>query len=297
MFDEVMTQDTNAADDGFEAGFLSGLGEEYAEDEAEQQDTNAAEPQEEETEESTEAQDTNATEESPTEETTTENPEADNNAAEPAAGLEVTFLGEKRQLTHDEAVTFAQKGMNYDRIESQLNDSRATIARLEAELTAPRAGETVMPLVRAYVQSMGSNMQEFTNTMLQAVRAAGITVEKPEQSNYMREKAVRDWQDFMQAYPEIKNPQNELPEEVWNSIKSGMTPRAALVEYRQKEFNGKIAEKDSVIAERDQKIAALEQEIRTLKLNAENKKKSVGALSSTVEAPDRDDFFEGFLKG
>ena len=150
MFDEVMTQDTNAADDGFEAGFLSGLGEEYAEDEAEQQDTNAAEPQEEETEESTEAQDTNATEEeSPKEEATTENPEVDNNAAEPAAGLEVTFLGEKRQLTHDEAMTFAQKGMNYDRIESQLNDSRATIARLEAELTAPRAGETVMPLVRA----------------------------------------------------------------------------------------------------------------------------------------------------
>lgn len=297
MFDEVMTQDTNAADDGFEAGFLSGLGEEYAEDEAEQQDTNAAEPQEEETEESTEAQDTNATEESPKEEATTENPEE----AKPEEIFEVTFLGEKKQLTHDEAVMWTQKGMNaehtIEQLNGQLENNRATIARLEAELTAPRAGETVMPLVRAYVQSMGSNMQEFTNTMLQAVRAAGITVEKPEQSNYMREKAVRDWQDFMQAYPEIKNPQNELPEEVWNSIKSGMTPRAALVEYRQKEFNGKIAEKDSVIAERDQKIAALEQEIRTLKLNAENKKKSVGALSSTVEAPDRDDFFEGFLKG
>lgn len=295
MFDEVMTQDTNAADDGFEAGFLNGLGEEYAEDEAEQQDTNAAEPQEEETEESAEAGDTNPTEESPAEEATTENPEVDNNAAEPAAGLEVTFLGEKRQLTHDEAVTFAQKGMNYDRIESQLNDSRAAVARLEAELTAPRAGETLMPLIKAYAKANGVSLQDLTNQMLEAVRVSGITVEKPEQSNYMREKAVRDWQDFMKVYPEIKNPQNELPQEVWNAINSGMTPRAALVEYRQKEFNGKIAEKDSVIAERDQKIAALEQEIRTLKLNAENKKKAVGALGSTAEKDDKTGFLGGLF--
>ena len=295
MFDEVMTQEASAVDDGFEAGFLSGLGEEYAEDEAEQQEASVAEPQEESAEEEHPEEQANSEEES-TEESATKT-DGEKPVEQPEEQFEVTYMGEKKLLTRDEMRDYAEKGMNLDRVRNQLNDSRATIARLEAELTAPRAGETVMPLVRAYVQSMGSNMQEFTNTMLQAVRAAGITVEKPEQSNYMREKAVRDWQDFMQAYPEIKNPQNELPEEVWNSIKSGMTPRAALVEYRQKEFNGKIAEKDSVIAERDQKIAALEQEIRTLKLNAENKKKSVGALSSTVEAPDRDDFFEGFLKG
>ena len=294
MFEETMMQDTNAD------GFVAGLGEEYAEEQPMEQDTNAPEAQEAETEETTEAENTNEAEEQPAEEATNENegsdtPEAAQGAEQPAAGLEVTFLGEKRQLTHDEAVTYAQKGMNYDRVEQQLTESRATIARLEAELTVPRADETFMPLARAYVKSMGSNMQEFANTMLQAVRAAGITVEKPTQSNYLREKAVKDWQDFMQAYPDIKNPQAELPQEVWNAINSGLTPRMALVEYKQKEFSGKMTEKDGIIAEKDQKIAALEQEIKTLKLNAENKKKAVGSLTSTAESDDRTGFLGGLF--
>ena len=141
MFDEVMTQDTNAADDGMDTGFLEGLGDEFAEEQPTEQDTNAPEAQEEQTEESTEEQDTNAAEENAPEEATTEE--------QPEQGIEVTFLGEKRQLTHDEAVTFAQKGMNYDRTEQLLNESRATVARLEAELSAPRAGDNMMPLVKA----------------------------------------------------------------------------------------------------------------------------------------------------
>lgn len=295
MLDEVMTQDTNAADDGFEAGFLSGLGEEYAEDEAEQQDTNAAEPQEEETEESTAEQDTNATEESPKEETTNEQPEE----AKPEEVFEVTFLGEKKQLTRDEAVMWTQKGMNaehtIEQLNGQLEDSRANVAMLEAELAAPRAGETLMPLIKAYAKATGGSLQDLTNQMLEAVRVSGIQVEKPEQSNYMREKAVKDWQDFMKAYPEVRNPQHDLPKEVWDAISSGLTPRMAYIEHRQREFDGKIAEKDSAIAEKDQKIAALEQEIRTLKLNAENQKKAVGSLSSTAEKDDKTGFLGGLF--
>ena len=295
MFEETMMQDTNAD------GFVAGLGEEYAEEQPMEQDTNAPEAQEAETEETTEAENTNEAEEQPAEEATNENegndtPEASQGAEQPTAGLEVTFLGEKRQLTHDEAVTYAQKGMNYDRIEQQLNDSRAAVARLEAELTAPRASDNMMPLLKAYAQSMGSNLQELTLNMQQAVRAAGIDVAKPEQTNYMHEKAVRDWQDFMKAYPDIKNPQVELPQEVWNAINSGLTPRAALVEYKQKQFDGKMTEKDGIIAEKDQKIAALEQEIKTLKLNAENKKKAAGSLTSTAESDDRTGFLGGLFE-
>ena len=87
----------------------------------------------------------------------------------------------------------------------------------------------------------------------------------------------------------------ELPQEVWNAINSGLTPRMALVEYKQKEFSGKMTEKDGIIAEKDQKIAALEQEIKTLKLNAENKKKAVGSLTSTAESDDRTGFLGGLF--
>jgi hypothetical protein len=293
MFDEVMTQDTNAADDGF----VAGLGDEFAEDMAEQQDTNAAEPQEEESEQQNTAEDTNeAGAEQQEEATKEETPKEEEQPAEAVSdGVEVMFLGEKRKLSRDETVTYAQKGLNYDRVMQQLNDERASKAQLEAELTLSRASNTLFPLLKAYAQASGGTLEDLTQNMTEAVRAAGISIEKPAESNYMREKAVKQWQDFMQAYPDIKDPKNELPQEVWNAIKDGMSPRTALVEYKQKDFEGKMAQKDGAIAEKDQKIAALEQEIKTLKLNAENKRKAVGSLNSTAPAEERTGFLGGLF--
>ena len=293
MFDEVMTQDTNAADDDF----VAGLGDEFAEEMAEQQDTNAAEPQEEESEQQNPAEDTNeAGAEQQEEATKEETPKEEEKAAEPISdGVEVMFLGEKRKLSHEETVTFAQKVLNYDRVAQQLSDERANTARLEAELTSSRAGNNLLPLMKAYAQANGGSLEELTHNMTEAVRAAGIIIEAPAESNYMREKAVKQWQEFMQAYPDIKDPKNELPQEVWNAIKDGMSPRTALVEYKQRDFESKIAQKDGVIAEKDQKIEELEQEIKTLKLNAENKRKAVGSLGSTAPTEERTGFLGGLF--
>lgn len=288
-FENIDVQDTNA-DDGFVAGLN---GDEYAETEAEEQDTNVSEPQEEESEEGTEEQDTNAAEGSAAEETTNETTAEENTEAaaqNQPEGLEVTFLGEVRQLSREEAVSWAQKGMNAEHQQQQAN---ARIAMLEAELAAPRAGSTLLPLMKAYAQATGGTLQDLTQNMMEAVKTAGLTVEKPQESNYMRERAVEAWQDFMRAYPEIRNPKLELAPEVWEAIKSGMTPRAAYVEFKQKGFESAIAEKDAAIKEKDGKIAELEQQIKTLKLNEENRKKSVGKLSSTAEKED----MAGFLGG
>lgn len=293
--ENVGMQDTNAADDDFEAGFLEGLnGEEYAEDQAEEQDTNASEPQEEESEESTEAGDTNPTEEGAAEETTNEQAEdtAEGTAQNQPETLEVTFLGEVKQLSREEAVSWAQRGMNAEHQQQQTN---ARIAMLEAELAAPRAGSTLLPLLNAYAKANGGTLEGLTQNMMEAVRAAGITVEKPAESRYMREKAVQQWQDFMQAYPEIKDPKLELAPEVWDGIKSGLSPRAAYIEHRQKGFDKTIADKDAVIAEKDGKIAELEQKIKTLELNEKNRKKSAGKLTSTAEKDSRDSFLSGLF--
>lgn len=288
--ENIEMQDTNAFDDDFISGFNAGMD---AEEQAEEQDTNVTEPQEEEFEEITEAGDTNPTEEGAAEETTTEQAEdtAEDTAQQPE-GLEVTFLGEVRQLSREEAVSWAQRGMNAEHQQQQAN---ARIAMLEAELAAPRAGSTLLPLMKAYAQATGGTLEGLTQSMMEAVRAAGVNVEKPAESRYMREKAVQQWQDFMKAYPDIKDPKLELAPEVWDAIKSGLSPRAAYIEHRQKGFDKTIADKDAVIAERDGKIAELEQKIKTLELNEKNRQKSVKSLKSTAEAPERDDFFDGFM--
>ena len=111
----------------------------------------------------------------------------------------------------------------------------------------------------------------------------------------MREKAVQQWQDFMKAYPDIKDPKLELAPEVWDAIKSGLSPRAAYIEHRQKGFDKTIADKDAVIAERDGKIAELEQKIKTLELNEKNRQKSVGRLTSTADKEDMTGFLGGLF--
>ena len=289
--ENIEMQDTNAFDDDFISGFNAGMD---AEEQAEEQDTNVTEPQEEEFEEITEAGDTNPTEEGAAEEATTEQAEdtAEDTVQNQPEGLEVTFLGEVRQLSREEAVSWAQRGMNAEHQQQQAN---ARIAMLEAELAAPRAGSTLLPLMKAYAQANGSTLEGLTQSMMEAVRAAGVNVEKPAEGRYMREKAVQQWQDFMKAYPDIKDPKLELAPEVWDAIKSGLSPRAAYIEHRQKGFDKTIADKDAVIAERDGKIAELEQKIKTLELNEKNRQKSVKSLKSTAEAPERDDFFDGFM--
>ena len=288
--ENIEMQDTNAFDDDFISGFNAGMD---AEEQAEEQDTNVTEPQEDETEEIAEEQDTNAEEERTEEETTNEAPAEQEKPAQPQLEmLEVTFLGETKQLSRDEAVSWAQRGMNADHQQQQAN---ARIAMLEAELAAPRAGSTLLPLMKAYAQANGGTLEGLTQNMMEAVRAAGITIEKPAESNYMREKAVQQWQDFMQAYPNIKDPKVELAPEVWDAIKSGLSPRMAYIEHQQKGFEKAIADKDAVIAEKDGKIAELQQKINTLELNEKNRKKSVSSLKSTVEAPERDEFFDGFM--
>jgi len=179
--------------------------------------------------------------------------------------------------------------------EHQQQQANAKIAMLEAELAAPRAGGTLMPLLNAYAKANGGTLEGLTQNMMEAVRAAGITVEKPAESNYMREKAVQQWQDFMAAYPDIKDPRTELAPEIWDAIKSGLSPRAAYIEHRQRGFDKTLADKDAAIAERDGKIAELEQKIKTLELNEKNRKKSAGSIKSTAETPERDDFFDGFM--
>lgn len=293
MFEETMTQDTNA--EGFAEMFSF-----EAEEQEETQDTNADSPQEEETQTEETAEDTNEAEAEAETETTTEKEtkQTEDTARKPDDGLEVVFLGEKKQLSKEEAASWAQKGMNADyaqkQMAQQLNDTRAEVARLEAELRAPKASETLLPLFKAYAKASGGTLQDLTASMMEAVRTAGIAIEKPQESNYLREKAVKDWQSFFTAYPDIRDPKNDLPQEVWAAINSGLTPRTAYIEHKQREFEGKMAEKDSAIAEKDKEIEQLQKQIKTLQLNAENKKKAVGGLASSADADTRSDFEKAF---
>ena len=283
MFEEQqasVTENTigETADD-----FLEGF---CGEEQPEEREASAPLAQEESTEEKPLEEKANSEEES-TEESAT-NAEGEKPAEEPEkaedACIEITFLGEKKQITLDEAKDLAEKGMNLDRM-------RQRVTRLESELKA----NAVPPEVEAYAKTCGMTGQALIAHFGQLARNAGIEVAASD--GYMHQKAVDDWKDFMREYPDV-NPKTDLPQEVWNGINAGLTPRQALIEFKARGFEAQLAAKDKeiadAVAEKDKKIAELEKALETERKNNKNAQKAVGSLATSGNGTD-DDFLNAFL--
>ena len=277
---ENTAQDTNAAENITENtadDFLEGFcGEET---QAMPQDTNAAEPQTQETapESKPEEQDTNAEGE--------QEGSPEEGESEPAEQtIEITFLGDKRQMPVSEAAPLIQKGMNYDHLQER-------VTRLETELKA----NAVPPEIEAYAKTCGMTGQALIAHFGQLARNAGIEVAAS--GGYMHQKAVDDWKEFMREYPDV-NPKTDLPQEVWDGINAGLTPRQALIEFKARGFEAQLAAKDKeiadAIAEKDKKIAELEKALETERKNNKNAQKAVGSLATSGNGTD-DDFLNAFL--
>ena len=277
---ENTAQDTNAAEniaDNTADDFLEGFcGEET---QAMPQDTTAAEPQTQETapESQPEEQDTNAEGE--------QEGSPEEGESEPAEQtIEITFLGDKRQMPLSEAAPLIQKGMNYDHLQER-------VTRLESELKA----NAVPPEIEAYAKTCGMTGQALIAHFGQLARNAGIEVAAS--GGYMHQKAVDDWKDFMREYPDV-NPKTDLPQEVWDGINAGLTPRQALIEFKARGFEAQLAAKDKeiadAVAEKDKKIAELEKALETERKNNKNAQKAVGSLATSGNGTD-DDFLNAFL--
>lgn len=204
--------------------------------------------------------------------------------------LTIEIGGESRQLTREETQNLALRGMEYDQLQAQADELRAERVRMEAELSHPRAETAVLPLLRAYAKAAGGDLDSLTSQMMQAVQQAGIAIEQPHAENYMQQKAVRDWQEFLKAYPDITDPKTQLPREVWDRIGKGVSPQYALIEHRQADLQRQIAERDATIKELERREQAHQQ-------NEKNKKKAVGSLTSTAAGDVDDGFLSGFTNG
>lgn len=289
MTEMLETQEATVDESFDDTGFLEGLDglEESVTQGAEQKAT--AEPSHEPGEGSGEESSAESAKEAETSDPAGEKPQPE--GEKPGEGfLEITYMGEKKSLSRAEAQELAEKGMNLDRVREQLGEMKAERARLEAELTAPRAEQSVLPLLRAYAKAAGGSMETLTAQMMQAVQQAGIPIEQPKAGTYLQDKAVSDWKAFLKAYPDIRDPRTELPKEVWERINQGATPVNAMIEHRQADILRQIAERDAKIKEFEQKEQAREQ-------NEKNRKRAGGSLTSTAGGGEKDGFLFGFLEG
>lgn len=205
-------------------------------------------------------------------------------------------LDEVREVSREEVIALAQKGMDYDRKTQKLSD---TIAEYEAfldEIAAP-AGLNRTQLMdsiraRALVASEAEAGRTITETealfRVQQSRADKKRVAEEEaQAESQRKQAEAERQQnemlqrFASTYPEVKAA--DIPAEVWAETRKSGDLVGAWAKYENARLKREKAE--------------LERRISTMENNAKNAQRSTGSQKSAGNATEDSDFDAAWYDG
>lgn len=246
-------------------------------------DEETAEPQVDETQETEEVSEESATEESVSEEVDTNETEQteDMTEAEKKSFLKVKYNKEEIELDEENAKELAQKGLNYDKaIERAKQDSRdAYIAEQNYEwngkpITTEAEYKQALQEKELMDKYKDQNLPDDVISELIENRKFREQYKSKEQEQQEKAKQEQDFQEFLEAYPDIKA--EDIPKEVWEDHAKGKT----LVDAYSRHENKKLKE-----------------QLSALKKNEENTKKApVGSVTQhgSQEIAGEDDFLKGF---
>lgn len=275
----TMEEPTEETQVGNEDDFLEGLlGEEY--EPADEQDEDEAE------EENEEEQPDEPQEESEAEEQEPEEVEEDKPAS---ATIRVKYNGEEKELTYDEAVTLAQKGMNYDHVANQLAERKNDPGRALIEQMAKDAGMDYAGYVKSLQESLdkknisklvaGGMDEEEAKRAVQDARE--LSQSREELAELRQSKARRErYVSFMQAHPDVDI--QKLPQEILLAADKGDGEMERAYTAYQHENDKK-------------EIEALRLKLAQYEQAEKNKKTSAGSAKGAPpkKKGDTDPFLEG----
>ena len=302
LFSDETTMDFGDADTGTEVAeeltaeqgddFLSGL------DEADAADEDEAEAEE--------SEDYDEADQPEAGESTQEQGEAQTEK-EDTQLFKVKHLGQEIELTMEQMIENAQKGLDYDRIR-QDRDTLKSSRKLQ--LLEDLAKDSGYDDVDAFVENFYENLEESRvierAEQLSAERgidfetAAEIAkmereneklkktmqeVEKVKTRNADQQKqATSEFQALFAKFPEIKEQYtsyDKLPESFRQKVAQGEQPLLAWNNY--------------LLELKDMELKQKEKELEIVKNNQKNKKRSVGSAKGAGQAKETDDFLKGLF--
>lgn len=300
LFSDETTMDFGDADTGTEVAeeltaeqgddFLSGLDEADAADEDEEE----------------ESEDYDEADQPEAEESTQEQGEAQEKT-EDTQLFKVKHLGQEIELTMEQMIENAQKGLDYDRIR-QDRDTLKSSRKLQ--LLEDLAKDSGYEDVDAFVENFYENLEESRvierADQLSAERGidfeTAAEIAKMERENEKLKKtmqeaekvkaksadqqkqAVNDFNALFAKFPEIKEQYtsfDKLPESFRQKVAQGEQPLLAWNNY--------------LLELKDMELKQKEKELEIVKNNQKNKKRSVGSAKGAGQAKETDDFLKGLF--
>lgn len=205
-------------------------------------------------------------------------------AEQPSAPkIHVKYMDTEKDLSPEEAQTFAQKGMDYDRVRQKYDESKPIVDLMKslAEKSGMKVPDFVSYIRQQAKQQEGMSESEAKNAIALEDREAEVSRKEAEQAE--REKAQKDTdqqenrvheeiQKFIEKYPDVKP--ESVPQEVWQKMAQG----ESLVESYQ-----------------DYLLTNAKAEADAAKQAAENSKASAGSMKSAGNPnPEKDPMDAGW---
>ena len=200
-------------------------------------------------------------------------------------------LGEVKEVSRDEVVTLAQKGLNYDHIRTERDEARAKREEYEAflkEIADPQhlSIDDLMDSTRAKVLARRENIDE--SVALGRIKnerdRKAIEAERNKQLSTEKEKAEAEQKRqegfvaFAKAHPDVDV--KSIPQPVWDAVRGGQTLLEAYSSHEQQIIKAENAE--------------LKRKLEAFEQNAKNKERSTGSKSSAGSKQTKDKFFDGW---
>ena len=218
--------------------------------------------------------------------------------AEVKPTLRIKYNGEERDISMDEAVTLAQKGMNYDHALESLkkkNEKETEILEyfakqnnmskdeylsfLDKQRTSVLMQQQLEQLKREHPDASEALLKELAEVKAKD-RQREIEAEEARRKEKEKAEELKPWQEFVEAYPEMKDI-NAIPKPVMESIQQGVRPVEAMLRHQ--------------LAEQQKETEELKKQLEIKEKNKKNKEKAIGSVESTG-AETVDPFLEGLLR-
>lgn len=234
-------------------------------------------------ESSEETADTSSTESSETTDTT------------PEDFLNIRYNGADKALTKEEAVTLAQKGMNYDKVYGKLQDlenspiiktfkEQADRAGLSLEDYANRLADfqkesSIQSIANDFMAKYPDSTDEIAKQYAEKAYESQVAKKEAEERHKaeqdekaQNDKLVQEVQEFTERFPDVDV--NSLPNSVIEDINNGMPLMQAYLLYENHELKTRASNKET---------------------EAKNNSSSVGSLKDNNGNAKHDGFLTGLL--
>lgn len=213
-------------------------------------------------------------------------PEQPGEDSDAGQSFTLSYMGEEKSFSREDTIALAQKGMDYDRLMSSLNEqTRLAGERAEAAEFVQGLSKEQGVTPQEWMDNLRAGMLAKQEGISNEEALSRVKLERREKAVAAREKAAEDkakagkeeedekqrvrndFLAFMRARPEVKA--EDIPKEVYLRMREGVSLLQAYTEHEN---------------------AQLRAQLEAARQNQKNKERSVGSSSTSGKAAPKDEF-------